>query len=177
MPRQSSRVVRNEREVKRAKSDGMHCVEYRVPRVPNLVLRCQPGGQKSWKFNFRLKRERKWRSMSLGRWPAVDLDHARDEAQRHTVDVRSGKDPSTRQAKPLTTFRDLAADYMAEHEHKHTARWHRERARILKTDVLLSRALIGRTAFQSAVWRELRRGWARVRVSGDAGPRLRAAAV
>jgi integrase len=141
VPRQATRVLATERDVRRAASDGRR-VEYRT-RVQNLVLRVSPAG-KAWQFRFRLSRERKWRAVSLGQWPMVDYERARADALKLSIAVRDGKDPRTvlqRSARGVMTFRTVASIYIADHESQRLRRgrncaWTRECSRILDGNIL-----------------------------------------
>jgi integrase len=143
MPRSASRVVANEREVRRAAADDTR-IEYRVRGTPNLVLRVSPGGGKVWVFHYRRAKDTKWRSRSLGKWPTVDLARARDDALKLTLAVREGEDPRTvfqRLSKGVMSFRAMATAYLAEHAVKHARQgqksaWTRECERILRRNVV-----------------------------------------
>jgi Arm DNA-binding domain len=122
MPRSSPHIVSNEREVKAAPPRGARG-EYRVRGMKNLILRVSPAGSKHWAYHYRRSKERKWRQISLGSWPTIDLDQAKDDALKLTLALRDGKDPREvlhrqRLAKDALTFRHLALHYLAEHETK-----------------------------------------------------------
>jgi hypothetical protein len=169
MPRSASRIVATDRDLKRAASDGGR-VEYRVRGAKNLVLRVSPTG-KAWSFDYRLPRERKWRSISLGRWPEVDLERAKADALKLTLAVREGKDPRTelqRLVKGVLTFSTVASIYIADHETKRVRRgrncaWTRECSRILNRNVLpeigdLPAEAVTRAHVAAAVDKVARRG-------------------
>lgn len=57
----------------------------------NLLLRVAPGGTKGWIFRFALNG--RTRDAGLGRYPAVSLANAREEAERFRKQLAEGIDP------------------------------------------------------------------------------------
>ncbi|MGN6285196.1 MAG: tyrosine-type recombinase/integrase [Afipia sp.] len=67
---------------------------FRVPdlRCPGLALRVAPGGLKTWEVAFRIRSANKVRRKSLGPFPAVGLDAARDRATAIRRAAQAGRD-------------------------------------------------------------------------------------
>lgn len=135
MPRLSSQLVASEREVQTAKQTGQRRAEYRVKGMRNLVLRVAPTS-KTWSFRYLSPVTGRWRKVSLGSYPAVNLDDAKGQAIVHMAAVRSGKDPLNGQSTSDMTFGQLAEDYIAEHKRRFNPNWTREVDRVLKVDIL-----------------------------------------
>src|SRR3954469_22502305 len=59
---------------------------YRVPdvRCPGLAIRVATSGLKTWDLAYRIKGDQKVRRRSLGRFPEVSLDDARQRAESLT---------------------------------------------------------------------------------------------
>lgn len=90
----------------------------------SLYLLVKPDGSKGWRFKF-YHRGRE-RLMSLGTYPAVALAEARKRRDAARSVVEAGRDPvrERRAAKVAlagSTFRDVAADYLALREKDDTA--------------------------------------------------------
>jgi integrase len=68
-------------------------VPYRVPdlRCPGLAARVATSGKITWDFSFRVS-GKKVRRLSLGLFPEVSLDHARQRASELAIAARSGRD-------------------------------------------------------------------------------------
>jgi integrase len=67
---------------------------YRVPdlRCRGLAIRVAVGGLKTWDLAYRIKGDAKVRRRSLGRFPDVSLDQARERAEALTRAARAGRD-------------------------------------------------------------------------------------
>jgi integrase len=87
--------------------------EYRIKGTHGLVLRVTASGAKSWAYWLKDPKTRRWRMKTLGRYPAVTLDRARQEAMRLSLAVADGEDPFARGQS--LTLAALAAHYMTRH--------------------------------------------------------------
>jgi integrase len=67
---------------------------YRVPdaRFPGLAIRVAPSGLRTWDLAFRVRGIGTFRRLSLGRFPEIGLDAARDRANELTRAARAGRD-------------------------------------------------------------------------------------
>lgn len=67
---------------------------YRVPdlRCPGLGVRVATSGQKTWDLVFRIRRAGGVRRLSLGRFPGVGLEAARERANALTGAAQAGRD-------------------------------------------------------------------------------------
>lgn len=103
----------------------------------NLNLRVASGGTKGWIFRFTLNG--RTRDAGLGRYPAVSLAQAREEAERFRRQLADGADPIEyrkaeraalqEQAARAITFEQCSKAYLASHEigwknNKHRAQWY-----------------------------------------------------
>jgi integrase len=104
----------NDLAVRRANKAGLYA------DGGGLALRVAPGGSKSWVLRFMLKGTE--RTMGLGPYPTVTLAEARAKAadarkllaeRRDPIDARRAQRAATR---PVVTFREATAEYIAAHE-------------------------------------------------------------
>lgn len=98
-----------------------------------LYLRITDTGSASWQYRYQLKGKR--RLMGLGSCAALGLSDARDRAAEARKQVRQGIDPlavkeaaANEDARRLTTFKDVAEDYIKAHRGgwrnaKHAQQW------------------------------------------------------
>ena len=85
--------------------------------VPGFGVRIYESGKKAFIFSYRLGRQK--RTMVLGRWGSgLTVDQAREQAGRHLVAVRDGKDPLDQRAEGRRqgTLRELAEAYFGDRE-------------------------------------------------------------
>ena len=87
---QMDKIARN-RDIEKIKANGRN-MEVRVANVPNLSLRITPAGTKTWSYMFWPEPDRR-RKMSLGIWPEIDLQAAKDKAMDVLAQIRKGVDP------------------------------------------------------------------------------------
>jgi integrase len=73
---------------------GADAKAYRVPdaRCPGLAVRVAPSGLRTWDLAFRIRGSGKYRRLSLGRFPEISLEAARDRANELTREARAGRD-------------------------------------------------------------------------------------
>jgi integrase len=104
--------------------------------LKGLVLRVGKGGTKTWVVRYRANG--KHRRLTLGRYPSVTLADARDRAREAMSDAQSGEDPAAdRQVMRSTdtTFSALADEVLEALSSKTRATTHRERRRIVDTEL------------------------------------------
>ena len=89
---------------------GRKSVDYFDRRMPGLVLRVSAGGTKSWNAVYR--HHGRARRLTLGRYPIIALDDARNRAREALCTVSRGVDPAQTSA---LTFADLASLFIAGH--------------------------------------------------------------
>jgi hypothetical protein len=116
-------------EVARIKAPGMHLVG------DGLYLQVQSVSSRSWIYRYMLNGKARW--AGLGSAADVSLADARTTRDEIRAQVRAGTDPvavkrqrrqSAVQEKPKKMFRQVAPDYIANHEHSwkndvHRAQW------------------------------------------------------
>lgn len=92
-------------------------VAIRDANTRGLELRLTPAGGKSWGFRYRRKSDGKQRRVTLGDWPMMGLEAARDAAATCRAAVARGEDPAGGVAarKEAATFRELAEDWKTLH--------------------------------------------------------------
>ena len=61
-------------------------------RCPGLAVRVAPSGLKTWDVAYRIRRQGTYRRLSLGPFPAVGLDAARERAKALTDAAKAGRD-------------------------------------------------------------------------------------
>src|SRR5208283_4040606 len=93
-------------------------------RCNGLTLRVTNGGVKSWSFRFRDPRSRRLTRATIGSYPTVTLQMARDRALELGREVAGGVNPVEKKRKdrieaPARTFEALADRYMTEHARRH----------------------------------------------------------
>jgi integrase len=93
-------------------------------RCSGLTLRVTKGGVKSWSFRFRDPKSRTLTRATIGGYPTVSLQMARERALELSRQVAGGVNPveekrKTRDEAPTRTFEALAARYMTEHARRH----------------------------------------------------------
>lgn len=94
---------------------------YRLPdaRCLGLAARCAPSGIITFDLAFRIAGSKAYRRLSLGQFPDVSLDAARDRAGELTRAARAGRDLLAQEAQTTTTAAaritvgQLAEEYLA----------------------------------------------------------------
>src|ERR1700722_17550537 len=89
-----------------------------------LTLRVTKGGVKSWSFRFRDPKSRKLTRATIGAYPTVSLQVARERALDLRRQVAGGQNPVYKKRKardeaPTRTFEALAARYMTKQARRH----------------------------------------------------------
>ena len=93
-------------------------------RCSGLTLRVTKGGVKSWSFRFRDPKSRRLTRATIGAYPTVSLQMARESALKLGREVASGVNPVEKKREdrceaPSRTFEVLADRYMTEHARRH----------------------------------------------------------
>lgn len=115
--------------------------------LPGFGVDVWPSGVMSWVYFYRVLG--KQRRVKLGAVDRMTRDEARRRARAYQVEVDAERDPylakrqrvgeavkADRARREAKTFADVAARYVAFLEHKRSARWAKEAARILRNDIL-----------------------------------------
>jgi integrase len=93
-------------------------------RCNGLTLRVTEGGVKSWSFRFRDPKSRRSTRATIGAYPTISLQIARERALELSRQVAGGVNPVVEKRKdrdeaPTRTFDALAERYMTEHARRH----------------------------------------------------------
>ncbi|MFO0110495.1 MAG: tyrosine-type recombinase/integrase [Alphaproteobacteria bacterium] len=89
--------------------------EYFDPEVKSLALRVTPQGTKSFVMYYRVGS--KQRCITLGKYPAIGLKQARDEARAMQVEITRGGDPlAARDAKKYQAYLNLTTTTRNDYE-------------------------------------------------------------
>ena len=112
------------KEVNAINADPERRREVAAGVVPGLYLVIQPNGSKSWAFRYRHRgRSRK---MTLGRFPALSLAAAREDAADAISLVARGSDPGEiRQEQKASpdTFEAVATEFLERHCRRMASGW------------------------------------------------------
>ena len=135
MPRLSTRLVSTERACQVAKATGPR-TEYRVAGVRGLVLCVNGHGTKSWSCLYKSPVTSSWRKVSLGSYPTVGLQRAKELALDCLAGVRAGRDPLAVDPSSDITFKRMSDEYRAAHETRHSEAWKRDVKQALERDLL-----------------------------------------
>ena len=135
MPRLSARLLSTERAVEKAKPLGP-TTEYRVAGVRGLILRVSDRGTKSWVYLFKSPVTSTWRKASLGNYPTIGLQRAKEMALDYLANVRAGVDPLTAPSCSDTSFGALAKEYVEAHRDRHSPAWTKAIEETLARDIL-----------------------------------------
>lgn len=117
-PRTRSSVLLTVRALEALQPEG---VAYRIPdtRCPGLAVRVAPSGAITFDLAYRIAKSKAYRRLSLGAFPDVSLEAARDRGYELTRAARAGRDLIADEAKSTIaeagriTVRQLAAEYVA----------------------------------------------------------------
>lgn len=115
MPRRSESELSTDPQVRTAKAPvgGSDRAEYRIKGTPGLVLRVTPSGSKSWGYWLKDPSTNRWRMRTLGPYPTVTLERAKQESKRLDLAIFDGENPFKNH--PHRTLADLADEYMKRH--------------------------------------------------------------
>lgn len=82
-----------------------------------LQLRVTKGGAKTWTYRYRRKSDGKLRRVTLGTFPAMGLDGARQSAREQSALVGRGADPAgaVQERKDAETFTEIATEWLERH--------------------------------------------------------------
>jgi integrase len=106
MPTRSLTVA----SVARIKPPKRGQLDYFDAGFPGLALRASYGGAKAWNYFYRL--HGKLRRMSLGRYPAMSLDEARDAWRASRLAVGKGESPAHLRPTTADTFAAVAEEWL-----------------------------------------------------------------
>jgi integrase len=93
-------------------------------RCAGLTLRVTPGGAKTWSLRFRDPKSRKVSRATIGAYPEITLEQARERGQTLRRQIAAGVNPMERKRRDRDeasdrTFQFLAGRYMNEHARRH----------------------------------------------------------
>jgi integrase len=104
--------------------------------LPGFGLRVSGAGRKSWQVMYRVAGRK--RRMTLGRYPALSLEIARDAAEDALREAARGRDPAAERASMTggaLTFEAFAKAYVERHAKPNKLSW-AEDARMIERDLL-----------------------------------------
>ena len=105
--------------------------------VPGLRIRVSKTGRKTWSVRYKANGKR--RKLKLGTYPATSLKEARERARKVFARVEKGEDPARdrddRRA-GKNTFEALAREVLAVKEKQTRESTHRERERIVESELI-----------------------------------------
>jgi integrase len=104
------------RYVENVRANGQR-LEIRDAKVEGLELRVGTGGTKTWVLRYRRQSDMTKRVWTLGTFPDMPLDEARETAADARRDIAKGGDPATgkRVAREAPTFRQLAEQWQEDY--------------------------------------------------------------
>jgi integrase len=105
------------KSVESAKPDPEQRSEIPDAAMPGLYLVVQPTGVKGWAFRYRFAG--KPRKMTLGRYPALSLAEAREEARKAARSVAIGTDPGAAKISDRETGRNRVATLIEQFDQRH----------------------------------------------------------
>lgn len=111
-------------------------IDYWDAALPGFGMRVSSGGTRTWIVMFRHNGVK--RRMKLGRYPALGLAAAREDARDALQKAEKGRDPASerRAARArMDTVEDLAREYVEGHAKKKKRSWRKD-DQILKREVL-----------------------------------------
>jgi integrase len=114
MARPRNKPLVKDRQVSGAKAPTSGRAEYRIAKVPGLVLRVTPNGKKSWAVWLPDTERRRYRLKTLGRYPALSHGAACAKAERLKLDAHEGGRVFVSSSRALT-FSDVADEYVKRH--------------------------------------------------------------
>lgn len=93
---------------------------YRIPdlRCPGLAVRVAPSGLKTWDVSYRIRGAGRGRRLSLGPFPAISLEEARERTSALTKAAKAGRDVVAEEktikavAEARTTVSELIERYL-----------------------------------------------------------------
>lgn len=138
--------------IKSAKADEGTRLDVYDEKATGLMLRVTDKGKKTFSFKYDVPGTRKQIRVTLGTYPEISLDKAREMVDGHREDLRNGKDPRLEKVTKVTvtstvtikTFDAVADEYIEKYSKPNLDSW--------KNDVQLfrrPRAKWGRRPFAS----------------------------
>jgi integrase len=131
-----ARIKFTESEVANAKAPTSGRLELWDEALPGFGLRVSGTGRKTWQLMYRAAGRK--RRMTLGRYPALSLEIARDAAEDALREVAGGRDPAAERASMTggaLTFEAFAKAYVERYAKANKHSW-AEDARMIERDLL-----------------------------------------
>lgn len=125
-----------EQAVAEARAPASGRLELWDEALPGFGLRVSGSGRKSWQVMYRAAGRK--RRMTLGRYPALSLEIARDAAEDALREVARGRDPAAERASMTggaLTFEAFAKAYLERHAKPKKRSWAAD-ARMIERDLL-----------------------------------------
>lgn len=110
--------------------------DYQDEMVRGLALRVSPSGVKAWSVRYSRESDGSKQRITLGRFPAIPLEKARQHARKLVMAVAEGDDPSSdrKARKTAMTVADLGSLFIDKYAKRYKKTW-AEDERILNADV------------------------------------------
>lgn len=110
--------------------------EYYDQAYPGLSIRVSYGGAKTFHDIYRVEGKRK--RVTIGRWPRISLDQARDEWRRHREALKRGDAPDATKTEAASTglFESVVREWMEKEQSKHRPKTVYNLERVIKTCLL-----------------------------------------
>jgi integrase len=110
---------------------GSSRVDYRDTEVPGLVLRVTDKGAKTFSFKYKIVGTQKDVRVTIGTYPEIGLEAAREQARGYRTSRRNGEDPrlekaakvSVTQTIATTTFEDVCHEYIETYSKPNLDSW------------------------------------------------------
>lgn len=85
--------------------------------IRGLELRVTKLGRKSWTLRYRRKSDKKLRRLTLGTFPAISLEEARQGSREHLAAIGRGADPAStlQERKRAETFAEIVDEWVERH--------------------------------------------------------------
>lgn len=147
------RLKLTDRTIRSLKPSERGQVDYFDVSLPGFGVRVSLGGEKAFVVLYR--HERRFRRLTIGRYPQLSLKEARKTAKAHQHAVATGDDPAAkkREEREAETFKELAKVYLDLHASKKRSR--DEDERIINKELIRKLGGMKATSIKSREIRDL----------------------
>ena len=136
MPRISDYLLSTDRQILalRPPADGRERAQFRIKGAPGLVLRVTTSGAKSWGLWLRDERQRRWRMLTLGRYPRMSLANAHAEWKRLGAEAGGDRDPflTREKAHGAPTLQFVGDAYIQRHARPKKRSWEADQQNLIR---------------------------------------------